>query len=220
MLGWPGSRVSMLMFLVALLSTAVAPLSDGGCDRPEFQALDFWIGEWAVVAPSGEPVGTNHVEKILNGCAVQENWIGPSGEEGKSLFYYSPSEHRWKQVWITDTATVLGGVKEKSALPVVGGGIRFQGELIDRDRVILDRTTLTPVGGGRVHQGIETSADGGTTWKVQFDAMYERKSRTVPVAGARAALSASDTAAVRAATLAYRDAWLANDANRVMATLT
>jgi len=33
-------------------------------------------------------------------------------------------------------------------------------------------------------------------------------------------LSASDTAAIRAATLAYRDAWLTNDANRVMATLT
>ncbi|HJZ73794.1 MAG TPA: DUF4440 domain-containing protein [Vicinamibacterales bacterium] len=239
----------MLLFLIALLSTAVAPPSDGGCDRPEFHALDFWIGEWTVVAASGEPVGTNRIEKILNGCAVQENWTEPSGEEGKSLFYYSPSEHRWKQVWITDSATVLGGMKEKRALPVVGAGIRFQGELVDRDRVVLDRTTLTPLGDGRVHQLIETSSDGGTTWKVQFDAMYERKSRVISVAantpvltcsgtctpggptvvleagagnGAEtsAALSASDTAAVRAATLAYRDAWLANDASRVMATLT
>ena|SRR5581483_1502988 len=37
---------------------------------------------------------------------------------------------------------------------------------------------------------------------------------------ATVALPAADAAAIRAATLAYRDAWLANDAERVMATLT
>jgi len=36
----------------------------------------------------------------------------------------------------------------------------------------------------------------------------------------RSFLSASDVEAVRAATFAYRDAWLVNDADRVMATLT
>src|SRR5262249_984177 len=79
---------------------------------------------------------------------------------------------------------------------------------------------LTPLGDGRVQQVIETSVDGGTTWKVQFDAIYERQTRASRGAPAAGALSASETAAVRAATLAYRDAWLANDANRVMATLT
>src|SRR5262249_56757508 len=120
-----------------------------------------------------------------------------------SLFYYVPSESRWKQVWITDTAPVLGGVKEKRALPIAGAGVRFQGELIDRDRVILDRTTLTPLGDGRVQQVIETSVDGGTPWKVQFDAIYERQTRASRGAPAAGALSASETAAVRAATLAY-----------------
>ncbi len=86
--------------------------------------------------------------------------------------------NRWKQVWVTDAATVLGGVKEKRELPIADGGMRFQGELVDRDRIILDRTTLTPLGGGRVRQLIETSIDGGTTWKAQFDAVYERTTRS------------------------------------------
>ena len=76
---------------------------------------------------------------------------------------------------MTDTATALGGLKEKRALPVAGGGMRFQGELVDGGRIILDRTTLTPLPDGRVRQVIETSTDGGTTWKVQFDALYERR---------------------------------------------
>jgi uncharacterized protein (TIGR02246 family) len=118
-------------------------------------------------------------------------------------------------------------MKEKSAFVVAGGGMRFQGELVDHDRVILECTTLTPLADGRVHQIIETSTDGGTAWRVQFDAFYERTRRTMLPAAANAtaatgagSLSPADTAAIRAATLTYRDAWLANDANRVMATLT
>jgi hypothetical protein len=37
---------------------------------------------------------------------------------------------------------------------------------------MLDRTTLTPLGNGRVRQVIETSRDGGKTWRVGFDAVY------------------------------------------------
>ena len=217
----------LMWFVVAWFTATLIPVAGGGCDRPEYHRLDFWIGEWNVVGASGEAVGANRIESILKGCAIQENWTEPSGEEGKSLFYYSSRESRWKQVWVTDSATALGGMKEKRALPVAGGGMRFQGELVDRDRIILDRTTLTPLADGRVRQIIETSTDGGTTWKVQFDALYERKSRAVPPAAADApgatssdSLSATDAAAIRAATLAYRDAWLANDAERVMATLT
>lgn len=218
----------MQMWLAVILFTVIlAPVAEAACDRPEYHRLDFWIGDWNVVSASGEALGANRIESILKGCAIQENWSEPSGEEGKSLFYYSPGQSRWKQVWVTDSAIALGGMKEKGALPVAGGGMRFQGELVDRDRIILDRTTLTPLADGRVRQIIETSTDGGTTWRVQFDALYERKRRpALPTAADASAatgassLSATDSAAIRAATLAYRDAWRSNDANRVMATLT
>jgi uncharacterized protein (TIGR02246 family) len=45
-------------------------------------------------------------------------------------------------------------------------------------------------------------------------------SMAVTSAADKSTLSASDAEAVRAATFAYRDAWLLNDADRVMATLT
>lgn len=56
-----------------------------------------------------------------------------------------------------------------------GGGVRFQAELRHPDgRVVLDRTTLSPLPGGEVRQLIEISADGGTTWRPTFDARYRR----------------------------------------------
>jgi hypothetical protein len=38
----------------------------------------------------------------------------------------------------------------------------------------LDRTTLTPLPGGRVHQVIEISRDAGKTWEIAFDAEYRQ----------------------------------------------
>jgi hypothetical protein len=38
----------------------------------------------------------------------------------------------------------------------------------------MDRTTLTPLAGGRVHQVIEISRDGGKNWETVFDAEYRQ----------------------------------------------
>ncbi len=77
-----------------------------------FQKLDFWVGEWEVYTDS-QQVGTNTIKKILNGCAILEHWTGTRGEQGKSLFYYDPSERYWKQVWVTVNPLRPGGTKEK-----------------------------------------------------------------------------------------------------------
>jgi len=129
---------------------------------PAYAALDFWVGQWEVFTPKGDKDGDNRIEKILDSCAVVENWTESDGSQGKSLFYYLHSERRWKQVWVTDQ----GFVKEKSQrLDYPGPGLRFQGELpLASGGTILDRTTLSTMPGGRVRQVIEQSRDGGKTW--------------------------------------------------------
>ena len=168
------------LLLAALLVGAAAPIAAQGCaDVEGFDRLDFWIGEWDVLA-GDRPVGRNRIEKILGGCAVTETWTGAGGGEGRSLFYYLPRSGEWKQVWVTDTATRVGGVKEKSLVDVLeGGALRFQGRVADAaGQLWYDRTTLTPLPGGRVRQHLEISSD-GQTWETIFDAVYVR-------AGARA----------------------------------
>ncbi len=149
------------------------PATSGCLSRPEYHRLDFWLGDWDVYA-GGALDGKNHIVAILQGCAIEENWSDASGFEGKSWFYLDPHSRRFKQVWLTDHADQPGGTKEKSEVPSATAGIHFRGVLNANNGVrLFDRTTLTPLPNGRVHQLIEISRD-GETWKVAYDAEYRR----------------------------------------------
>jgi hypothetical protein len=141
-----------------------------------FSTLDFWLGDWDVYV-GDELAGTNRIEKILDGCAILEHWTGSGGGQGKSLFYYQKSTGVWKQVWVTQQAMRVGGLKEKQLVArLEDGGVRFRGEIARGDgTTYLDRTTLTPLPDGRVRQVIEVSEDGGNTWRATFDANYVKR---------------------------------------------
>src|SRR5712691_13226702 len=53
--------------------------------RAEKRQFDFWVGEWAVQTPDGNPAGDSSVQLILDRCVVFENWRGKKGYNGKSL---------------------------------------------------------------------------------------------------------------------------------------
>ncbi|MGZ5184747.1 MAG: hypothetical protein ACXWIG_00555 [Caldimonas sp.] len=158
--------------------------------EPALAQLDFWLGDWDVCV-AGEWVGRDRVAKMLDGCAVSEEWTASDGTRGTSLFYYAAGERQWKQVWVTDRALVPGGLKEKHLVArFADGGVRFQGEIALPDgRRVLDRTTLRPAAGKSVSQRIEISRDGGDTWTTTFDAAYRPRpsAPTNPVASDAAA---------------------------------
>ncbi len=170
----------VLIAIVAIASFTVPTLAQNApppCSSDStFSWLDFWLGDWNVY--SGEQlVGSNHIEKILEGCAVTEDWTSARGSHGQSLFYYLPATRTWKQVWVTESALLPGGVKEKQLVErQADGGLRFQGEISRSDTTsYLDRTTLSPISADSVRQLIEISTNEGSTWKTTFDAIYVRK---------------------------------------------
>ncbi len=147
------------MFIASLLFVAAtaAPLD-----------LDFWVGKWNVYA-DGKLDGTDVVEKVVKGFGVIENWKDADGGTGKSLFYFMSAKKQWKQVWVTE----VGAYKEKISEPWKDG-IRFSGTVFLPDgREIQDRTTLTKLKNGDVHQVIEHTLD-GKVWKQTYDAIYKR----------------------------------------------
>jgi len=150
-----------------MICIAIAVLAfQGKPPVPAGNELDFWVGKWKVYVGS-ELAGTDKVTKSLNGFAITEEWHGVGGDEGTSLFYYMPAKKQWKQVWVTG----IGAYKEKVSSPFENG-IRFAGIAYGpKGRQISDRTTLTPLPGGRVHQVIEQAPD-GNNWKIGFDAIY------------------------------------------------
>lgn len=151
---------------------AASPAS-GPCEAdPAFHKLDFWVGRWVVFdSHDGSRAGSSVLTKVLRGCAVAVDWHEADGfGEIEELFYYEKARKLWKQVWISDA----GPAKERNWIEdLPDGSIRFLGTVYQLDGGShLDRSTVTPLPGGRVHQFIEISRDEGKTWLPTFDGEY------------------------------------------------
>ena len=175
--------VATALLSVVLMAVAGGTLPAGAqgagapCRQaPGGDALDFWLGTWDVY-DNGQPVGANHIESALDGCAVFEHWVNAAGAEGKSLFAFSAATGVWTQLWVTDNTSWPGSIKLKRHQgPHDDGSVRFQTTVEKADGShYLDRTTLTPVPDGTVRQVIEISLDDGKTWQTMFNAEYRRQ---------------------------------------------
>lgn len=140
-----------------------------------FHAFDFWIGEWDV-QPTGAtrgPVGsgsTSIVERQLDGCVIQENWlpIGGAGA-GKSFNIYNSVTKQWEQYYVDTRGTITlykGAFKND-------GNLYYEAVQFGTSNKI--RMTFFNQGPTQVRQLGETSTDGGKTWTVSYDLTYVRK---------------------------------------------
>lgn len=137
---------------------------------PEFRQFDFWIGEWAVKNPQGNPAGTSSIQLILGSCIIFENWTSASGVSGKSFNIYDTNDKKWHQSWVDDKGTFthyIGGL--------IDGKMVVVAETFINGKKGLAKMTFTPLPNGDVRQFGENSTDDGKTWVVAFDLTYSRK---------------------------------------------
>ncbi len=139
--------------------------------QPEYAQFDFWVGDWDVRNQQGQIVGYSSIQKVVDGCAILENWTSAGGSTGKSLNYYNAALGKWQQKWIGNT----------------GGAIEFEGEykdnalqyhsvIVGKDgKKTLGRMTFFKLEGDKVRQLWEQSNDDGKTWTTAFDGIYSRK---------------------------------------------
>jgi hypothetical protein len=146
------------------------------CAAPELHQLDFWVGDWDLTWPAqGQTpagTGTNHIEKILDGCVIQESFAanGPRPLVGHSVSAYVPREKGWKQTWVDNQ----------------GGYIALIGAF-QNGEMILTQRGLGPDGKPRLARMVflnikpdsfdwrwESSSD-GKTWKLNWPIHYQRK---------------------------------------------
>jgi hypothetical protein len=141
---------------------------------PRFRQFDFWIGEWDV-QPTGStrtPLGTGAtsiIEKQLEGCVIQENWLPPGGTAGKSFNIFNRVTSQWEQYWVDQTGRVthyFGTFKDD-------GNLYFEAEQFGGKSKV--RMTFFNQGPNQVRQLGHLSTDGGKTWSVSFDLTYVRK---------------------------------------------
>ncbi len=143
------------------------------CSSEKYRQFDFWIGDWDV-SSEGQAAGTNSIHPIHKGCALQENWqgSGEGGISGSSFNIYDRANNKWHQTWVDSSGTLLeldGGYFE--------GKMVLSGERPSRDGsgISLHRISWAPLEDDTVRQLWEVSKDGGKSWSVLFDGLYERQ---------------------------------------------
>ena len=170
-------RSPFVVVLVTLLAASGVAQAEApkppDCSAPEYRQFDFWLGDWDVPAPNQQPTGHSHIESILSGCVIAENWSGGSGYTGKSFNIYNRDTKHWEQFWVDTT-----GVRLHLTGGLVGSSMILTGVQDKPDaktgRTPRDRITWTPNADGSVRQLWETSGDDGKTWAVSFDGRYQR----------------------------------------------
>ncbi len=134
--------------------------------QAEYRQFDFWVGEWDVQV-SGKTVARSSIQRIEDGCIIQENWMPFKGVEGKSWNFYNSATRKWEQVWMSAGSVLkLQGELKNGAIAYTGLTPQTNGPAIH------ERLTFTPIQNKAVHQFWEQSTDGGKTWKVAFDGIY------------------------------------------------
>lgn len=158
-----------LLFLVTV-SVAHAAEPPPACATPAHDEFDFWLGDWDVFHPDGKPAGTSHVERILDGCVVFENWQSATGGfAGKSFNTYDTVTGRWNQVWVDSGGDTIhfSGRRRKNVMYLTGIHATRKGTLHNR-------LSFTLNDDGTVRQLWRQSAD-RRKWEVLFDGLYRRR---------------------------------------------
>ncbi len=143
--------------------------------NPDFHRFDFWVGEWDV-QPTGAPrapIGqgaTSIIERQLDGCVIQENWLPPGGNgAGKSFNIYNTVTKQWEQYYVDTRGTIT----RYTGTFHDDGNLYYEADQFGSTNKI--RMTFFNQGPNQVRQLGHVSTDGGKTWSVSFDLTYIRK---------------------------------------------
>jgi hypothetical protein len=130
--------------------------------------FDFWLGEWDVTwGEDGK--GTNHIERILDGKIIQENFCAPDFQ-GLSVSSYDPERKLWCQTWVDSNGAYLdfAGRFEDGKM-ILGRDAIVKGETCKQRMVWYD------IQDDRLEWSWERSDDGGRTWHALWQIHYNRK---------------------------------------------
>ena len=141
------------------------------CTAPQYRQFDFWLGNWTVEAPAGQPAGSNLVTSEQSGCLLIEHWSSnQGGQTGTSFNFYDRRDKKWHQIYIDNSGNM-------GAFPPMAGEFR-DGKMVllsDPAATPLFRWTWASIAPDKVTQVAEQSSDGGKTWTVIWDSVYTKK---------------------------------------------
>ena len=157
--------------LLLLLFQQAGAQNAAPCSAPEVKQFDFWVGDWTATW-ADTLHGTNHVERIMDGCTVQENFTDPQKKySGKSWTVYNAALKQWQQTWIDNQGAYIaltGGLVGDSMILTTAERVTPKGTMIAR----MVFYHITPAS---FDWSWEASTDSGLTWKPAWQIHYTRR---------------------------------------------
>ena len=135
--------------------------------NPEKQ-FDFWLGEWDVTwGEDGK--GTNHIERILDGKIIQENFSAPD-LKGMSVSSYDPERGLWRQTWVDNSGSYLDFTGKFE-----NGKMILSRDAIVKGQACNQRMVWHNIEADKFDWNWERTDDGGSTWRVLWQIKYTRR---------------------------------------------
>lgn len=208
-----GAVYMLVAFLLGCMTTGRASAQSAtpsACTSPEYRQFDFWAGDWEAfdVDNLTTPVARAHVDRILDGCVLREDYQGVDGSHGQSFTIFDSTRKVWHQSWVTNRGALLTieGKMQDGAMVLSGVDRTPDG----KERHV--RGTWKRVAGGVSEVGVR-SLDGGKTWDPWFDIVFRPAGSGTPMGGTRDGKAAGDDKALVAALdTEYQTAVKNNDA--------
>ncbi len=159
----------VLIFTLPLLTQAQN--SNCKCCTADYNAFDFWLGNWEVFNKNETIAGYNEITEIQNNCVIKENWKSATGKyTGTSNSFYNAKTDKWEQIWVDNQGGVLhlkGNKVENQMILYTDEEINEKGEKIKH------RVTWTKNNDGTVRQYWEVITNDKDI-SVAFDGLYKK----------------------------------------------
>ena len=166
-----------ILIAASVISFAQTPPQQPPCSSEQAKQFDFWVGTWELEwtdAKGQKQKGTNTINKILGGCVIEENFstAGPQPYLGKSHSLFDARSGLWKQTWVDSGGLYLDLVGEFK-----DGKMTLRREGTDpKGNKLLYRMIFSNIKPDSFLWDWESSADGGKTWKTNWQINYKRRS--------------------------------------------
>lgn len=140
--------------------------------------FDFWLGKWEATWDEGEGKigkGTNHITRILDGKAIQEDFRILEGQSegfmGMSISVYHARVNTWKQSWADNQGDFFyfkGRFENNKRI--------FQTEIFELEdgKKFTQRMIFYDITEDSMTWDWESSEDGGETWNLNWKIFYKK----------------------------------------------
>ena len=170
----------LLPQIVLLLTVQLSFAQDNNytksnCNCEGCHQFDFWIGEWKAEWKDNDgnlTEGSNIVNKILDGCVIEENFNGNPAMKfrGKSFSVYNHNHNTWQQTWVDNQGYYMlfsGGMKD--------GRMTLSRKVETTDGSLIQRMVFNNIKKDSFDWDWESSTDDGESWKLNWRIKYTRK---------------------------------------------